>query len=138
MLTLGKRHLMQIGEKHGLLGPEGIVDFALITAVTCFPNSCLQICIYSNGKQRIHSETSTSERSLETHIYETSTDFNIKEKKERRAEGAAEIHNLRPQTEGSHKSWMPSFLHIKGQMAAKKNKSKFSIHSQQTSPTKTK
>lgn len=36
MLTTGKRYLTQVGEKHGLLAPEGIEDFTLKIAVTCF------------------------------------------------------------------------------------------------------
>lgn len=76
----------------------------------------MQIRIYFNGKQRIHSETSTSEHSLETHIYEGSIDFNKKDMKERRADVVAKSNNPGPQTEGN-KSRMPSFLHIKGQMA---------------------
>lgn len=83
----------------------------------------LQICIYFNGKQRIHSETSTSEHSGETHIYEESIDFNKKDMKERRADVAAKSNNPGPQIEGN-KSRMPSFLHIKNQMAGGKKKRK--------------
>lgn len=35
--------LKQIGEKLGLLKPEGIEDFALLTAVTCFK---IHVCKY--------------------------------------------------------------------------------------------
>lgn len=74
-----------------------------------------------NRKQCIHSETLTSQRSLETHVYKHTRDFNKKEKRE----VAAESRNLRPQTEGSNKSWIPSFLHIEVQMAAKKKQNKW-------------
>ena len=42
------------------------------------------------------------------------------QQKGKEREVAAESRNLRPQTEGSNKSWIPSFLHIEVQMAAKK------------------
>lgn len=122
MLTAGKRYLTQVGEKHGLLAPEGIEDFTLKIELHVFNYSRLQICIYCNGKQRIYSETLTGEHSLATHIYEKYIGCYKKGETEREVAAAAESN--RRQTEGN-KFWMPSFLHIKGQMAAKKNKNKF-------------
>lgn len=46
--------LKQIGEKLGLLKPEGIEDFALLTAVTCFK---IHVCKYEFIQQKtMHSQ----------------------------------------------------------------------------------